>query len=173
MKRRWYGLAASVAGGLLAAATSWLVVAPAEWCLLLPSLPPQGACESRLGTATPLGPGESATPFALLVGAAAAGLAWALTLGPAWRRRATVATVVMLAAGTLIMPAACEWVIPAGQMLHPDELVRTCSNLASVTTPTTSPQDAAVWSIVAGLVASTAIWLIDHRARSRRPAAAP
>jgi hypothetical protein len=171
--RRWWGLAAAVAWGLLAAIMAWLAVAPTEGCLLSPSLPPQGACTSRLGIVTPLEPGQSAAPFALLVGAAAAGLAWALTLGPAWRRHATVSAVVMLAAGTLFMPAACEWVIPAGRILHPDELVRTCTNLASASTPATSPQDAAVWSITAGLVASMAVWLIEHLARSRRPAAAP
>jgi hypothetical protein len=54
--------------GILVATVSWLVVQPVEWCFLLPSLPPQGVCRSRLGTTTPLGPGASAMSFALVTG---------------------------------------------------------------------------------------------------------
>jgi hypothetical protein len=93
--RRWAGVAA-LGTGLLAGIASWLAVAPVEPCVLLMSLPPKGSCQSHLGTITPLGPSESAIPFALLTGAAAAGLAWALVLGPAWYRRAIVGAVVGL-----------------------------------------------------------------------------
>jgi hypothetical protein len=70
------------------------------------------------------------------------------------------------------MPTACEWVIPAGRMMHPDELVRSCTNLARLSTPATRPQHAAVWSITVGLVALMAVWLLEHYGRSRRPATA-
>jgi hypothetical protein len=130
VKWRWSGLAAGIGAGLLVAAVSWLAMEPVEWCVLLQSLPPQGVCEPRLGTVTPLGPGETAVPFALLTGTATANFVWALIFGSAWRRRATGAALPALVVGLLIMPAACKWVIPTGRMLHPDELARRCTNLA-------------------------------------------
>lgn len=163
---------AAVAAGGVVAGVSWLAVQPVEGCVLLPSLPPQGACLSRLGTGTTLEPGQSATPFALLVGVAAGGLTWHLASGAAWRRRAVVAAAVALAVGVLTLPVACEWTIPAGRLLHPQELVRRCSNPVGMATPAAKPQDAAMWSIAAGLVSLSIVWLLDLRRRARRESSA-
>jgi hypothetical protein len=77
-------------------------------------------------------------------------------------------TLSALVVGFLLIPAACEWVIPAGRMLHPDELVRRCTNLAGVTTATTRPQEAAAWGISVGLAVAMVMWLLDRHGRSQR-----
>ena len=167
--RRGVQAVAAVVAGVVVGTVSWLAVAPVDECLLLMSLPPQGACQSRLGMITPLGPGESATSFALLTGAAVAGFTWLLTRHATWRRSAIVAAVVAFGVGLVAMPAACELVIPAGRMLHPDELVRRCTALTGTATRAIRPQDAAVWSIAAGLATLTAARLYYLRRRWQQP----
>jgi hypothetical protein len=84
-------------------------------------------------------------------------------MGRPWRRGASVAAVVSVALGSLALPTACEWVLPAGEMLHPDALVQRCTSLAGATTPATRPLDAAVWSFAAGAAALVSTWVLDYR----------
>ncbi len=125
--------AIAVVAAAATALGTWLALQPVEPCLLLMSLPPQGACRSHLGATTPLGPGASGLTVAAFTGVTVGTCTWLAGLGPPWRARALLGAIVVVAVGTLALPVACEWVI-AGERMH-----RTPSASAAGASPASRP----------------------------------